>query len=81
MEIIDGFYYQNVAFMNDKIRLFAEYWMWIYSNCCLQRDYVMELLKDNKPEDVKVIGMCFSRLFHQQNATAVVLRHYRGPMN
>ena len=25
VEIIDGFYYQNVALMNDKVRLFADY--------------------------------------------------------
>ena len=55
VEIIDGFYYQNIAFINDKVRLFAEFWMRIYSNCCLQRGYAMELLNDNKPEDVKVI--------------------------
>ena len=24
VEIIDGFYYQNVAFMNDKVWLFAD---------------------------------------------------------
>ena len=24
VEIIDGFYYQNEAFMNDKVRLFAD---------------------------------------------------------
>lgn len=55
VEIIDGFYHQNMAFMNDKVRLFAEYWMRIYSDCCLQRDYAMELLNDNKPKDAKVI--------------------------
>ena len=42
VEIIDGFYHQNIAFINDKVRLFAEYWMRIYSDCCLQRDYAME---------------------------------------
>ena len=36
VEIIDGFYYQNVAFMNDKVRLFAKYLMKLYSNRCLQ---------------------------------------------
>ena len=55
VEINDRFYHQNIAFINDKVRLFAEYWVRIYSNCCLQRDYAMELLNDNKPEDVKVI--------------------------
>ena len=38
VEIIDCFYYQNVAFIKDKVRLFAEYWMKLYSNCWLQRD-------------------------------------------
>ena len=34
--IFDGFYHQNIAFVNDKIRLFADFWMKLYSNCCLQ---------------------------------------------
>lgn len=55
VEIIDGFYYQNMAFMNDRVRLFADYWMKLYSNCCLQRDYAVELLHDNKPEEAKAI--------------------------
>ena len=55
VEIIDGFYHQNIAFMNEKVRLFADYWMKLYSDCCLQRDYAMELLNDNKPEEAKVI--------------------------
>ena len=59
MEIIDGFYYQNSAFMNDKVQSFAKYWMRLYSDCCLQRDYAMELLNDNKPEDAKVILRSF----------------------
>ena len=25
VEIIDGFYHQNIAFMNEKVRLFADY--------------------------------------------------------
>ena len=36
VEIIDGFYHQNIAFVNDKIRIFADFWMKLYSNCCLQ---------------------------------------------
>ena len=48
VEIIDGFYYQNVPIMNDKVRLFADYWMKLYSNCCLQRDHAVQLLNDNK---------------------------------
>ena len=55
VEIIDGFYHQNIAFMNDKVRLFADYWMKLYSNCCLQRDYAVELLNDNKPEEAKAV--------------------------
>ena len=58
VEIIDGFYHQNIAFMNDKVRSFAEYWMQIYSDCCLQRDDAMKLLND-KPEDAKVILRSF----------------------
>ena len=55
VEIIEGFYYQNVAFMNDKVRLFAEYWMKLYSNCCLQQDYAVELLNDGKLEEAKAV--------------------------
>ena len=55
VEITDGFYYQNVPSMNDKIQLFADYWMKLYSHCCLQRDYAVELLNDNKPEDAKAV--------------------------
>ena len=39
VEVIDGFYHQNVAFMNEKVQLFADFWMRLYSECCLQRDY------------------------------------------
>ena len=53
VEIIDGFYHQNIAFMNEKVRLFADYWMKLYSNCCLQRDYAVELLNDKKPDETK----------------------------
>ena len=53
VEIIDGFYYQNVPIMNDKVRLFADYWMKLYSNCCLQRDHAVQLLNDNKVEEAK----------------------------
>ena len=49
VEIIDGFYHQNVAFMNDNVRLFADFWMKLYSNCCLQRDFAVESLNDGKP--------------------------------
>ena len=59
VEVIDGFYHQNVAFMNEKVRLYADYWMKLYSDCCLQRDYAMELLNDNKPEEAKVVLRSF----------------------
>lgn len=39
VEIIDGFYHQNM----------------LYSNCCLQRDHVIRLLNDWKPEGVKAV--------------------------
>ena len=51
--IFDGFYHQNIAFVNDKIRLFADFWVKLYSNCCLQRDYTVEYLNDGKPEEAK----------------------------
>ena len=63
VEIIDGFYHQNVAFMNDKVQLFAEYWMKLYSNCCLQRDYAVELLNDGKPEEAKAVLCDWSDTF------------------
>lgn len=53
IEIIDGFYYQNIVFTNDKIQKFAEYWMGLYSKCCLQKDDVMDLLNENKIEEAK----------------------------
>ena len=55
VEIIDGFYHENVAFMNEKVQLFADYWMKLYSNCCLLRDYAVELLNDGKPEEAKAV--------------------------
>ena len=53
VEVIDGFYHQNVAFMNNKVQLFAEYWMKLYSNSCLQRDSALELLNDGKTEEAE----------------------------
>ena len=61
VEIIDGFHHQYMAYMNDKVRSFAQYWMQMYSDCCLQRDYAMELLNDNKPEDAKVVLRSFPK--------------------
>lgn len=55
VEVIDGFYHQNVAFMNEKVQLFADYWMKLYSNCCLQRDYAVELINDGKPDEAKAV--------------------------
>lgn len=55
VEIIDGVYHQNIAFMNEKVQLFADYWMKLYSNCCLQRDNVVELLNDKKPDEAKAV--------------------------
>ena len=53
LEIIDGFYPRNVAFMNERIQMFADYWMKLYSNCCLQRDYAVESLNNEKPDKAK----------------------------
>lgn len=39
--------------MNEKVQLFADYWMKLYSNCCLQRDYAVEFLDDKKPDEAK----------------------------
>ena len=55
VKIINGFYYQNVDFMNDEVRLFADYWKKLYSNCCLQRYCAVELLNDNKPEEARAV--------------------------
>lgn len=55
VEVIDGFYHQNVAFMNEKVQLFADYWMKLYLNCCLQRDRAIELLNDGKPDEAKAV--------------------------
>jgi len=39
--------------MKDNVRLFPKYWMGLYSNCCLYRDYAVELLNNGKPEEDK----------------------------
>ena len=55
VEIIDGFYHQNVAFKNDKVRLFAAYWMKLsvqivaYSESMLLNYSMMEKLRKLKP--------------------------------
>ena len=53
VEIIDGFYHQNIGFMNDKVQLFAEYWMKLYLNCCRQGDYAVDLINDENPDEAK----------------------------
>ena len=55
VEVIDGFYHQSVAFMNEKVQLFADFWMRLYSECCLQRDYAEQLLNEGKPEEAKAV--------------------------
>ena len=55
VEIIDGFYHQNIAFMNEKVRLFADYWMKLYSNCCLQRDCAVNFLMTSNPMRLKML--------------------------
>ena len=52
-EIIDGFYYHVIAFMNDKVRLFADFWMKLYSTCCLQRDRAVEFINKGRPDEAK----------------------------
>ena len=41
--------------MKGKVRLFADYWIKLNSNCCLQRDYAVELLNYIKPEEAKAV--------------------------
>ena len=53
IKVIDGFHYQGTTIMNDKVKLFADFWMKLYSNCCLQRDYAVELINDGKPNEAK----------------------------
>ena len=50
VEIIDGFYHQNVAFINER----SKYSMKLHSNCCLQRDYAVESLDNKKPDAAKL---------------------------
>ena len=40
-------------FMKERIQKFADYWMKPYSNCCLQRDYAVESLDDEKSDEAK----------------------------
>ena len=43
VEIIDGFKHQNVAFMNEKVQLFVDYWIKPYLISLIQRDRPMFL--------------------------------------
>ena len=47
VEIINGFYHQNVAFMNERTQIFTDDWIKLYSNCCV------ESLDDEKPDEAK----------------------------
>ena len=46
VEILDGFHLENTLHnVNDKVQQFAFYWMKLYSNCCIQRDEALGLLR------------------------------------
>lgn len=46
VEILDGFHLENALYqVNDKVHQFASYWMKLYSNCCIQRDEALGLLR------------------------------------
>ena len=52
VEIIDGFHQENTLYqVNDKIHQFAFYWMKLYSNCCIQRDDALGLLRLGNVDD------------------------------
>ena len=36
--------------------------MKLYSNCCVQRDYAVELLNDGRPDEAKVVLKAFEKL-------------------
>ena len=59
VKIINGFYYQNMAYMNDNVRLFADYWMKLYCYDCFRtvENYVIQ--------NAFVYGMCLSRAFEK----------------
>ena len=44
---------RKMAFMNERIQIFADYWMKLYSNCCLPQDYAVESLDGEKPDEAK----------------------------
>ena len=46
VEILDGFHLENTLHnVNDKVQQFTFYWMKLYSNCCIQRDEALGLLR------------------------------------
>ena len=46
VEILDGFQLENTLHnVNEKVQQFAFYWMKLYSNCCIQRDEALGLLR------------------------------------
>ena len=53
VDIIDSLYHQNVAFMDEKIQIFADFWMKRYLNCCLQCDNAVESSNDKKSDEAK----------------------------
>ena len=78
LEIIHGLYYQNVAFMNNKVGLFADYWIKLYSNCCQPRDYAVDLLNDNKVEEAKASLKDWSDTFESPALPQLFLWHLRA---
>ena len=53
----DGFYLANTMYeLNYKIQHFASYWMSLYSNCCIQRNEALSLIRlDATTEAIKVL--------------------------
>lgn len=52
VKILDGFHLENTIYqVNDKVQQFAFYWMKLYSNCCIQRDEALGLLRLGYVED------------------------------
>ena len=46
VKIMDGFHLESTLYqVNDKVQQFAFYWMKLYSNCCIQRDEALRLLR------------------------------------
>ena len=52
VDILDGFHLENTLYhVNDKVQQFAFYWMKLYSNCCIQRDEALGLLRLGNVDD------------------------------